>query len=108
MTLLERQREALAAAPSHHERVMRSRQVANEELAGGTPPGEVIEALEELQAHVNLGIVISCSMSSTSSLAGRAHTFRCRQDANSLGRRLASSHGVVPAVPVATIPLPIR
>ncbi len=51
MTLLEREREALAAAPSHDELVMRLRQVAKAELAGGTPPVEVIEALQELQAH---------------------------------------------------------
>ncbi len=51
MTLLEREREALAAAPSHDELVMRLRAVVKEALASGMPRDQVIVALEDLKAH---------------------------------------------------------
>jgi hypothetical protein len=51
MTLLEREREALAAAPSHDELVMRLRVVVKEALAVGTPQEEVLAALDDLRAH---------------------------------------------------------
>lgn len=51
MTLLEREREAMAAAPSHDELVMRLRVVVKEELVAGTPRNEVLAALEDLRAH---------------------------------------------------------
>ena len=52
MTLLEREREALAAAPSHDELVMRLRVVAKEALSAGTPRDEVMAALADLRADV--------------------------------------------------------
>ena len=51
MTLLEREREALAAAPSHDELVMRLRVVVKEALTTGTPRREVLAALDDLRAH---------------------------------------------------------
>ena len=51
MTLLEREREALTAAPSHGELVMRLRVVVKEALAAGTPRPEVLAALDDLRAH---------------------------------------------------------
>lgn len=51
MTLPEREREALAAAPSHDELVMRLRVIVKEALVAGTPETEVLAALEDLQAH---------------------------------------------------------
>ena len=50
MTLLEREREALAAAPSHDELVMRLRVVVKEALTTGTPRREVLAALDDLRA----------------------------------------------------------
>ena len=52
MTLLEREREALAAAPTHDELVMRLRAVVKEALAAGTPESEVLAALGDLRSHV--------------------------------------------------------
>ncbi len=51
MTLLERERQALSAAPSHDELVMRLRAVVKEALASGTPRDQVIAALEDLRVH---------------------------------------------------------
>lgn len=51
MTLLEREQEALAAAPSHDELVMRLRVVVKEELVAGTSRNEVLAALEDLRTH---------------------------------------------------------
>lgn len=51
MTLLEREREALAAAPSHDELVMRLRVVVKDALTAGTPREEVFAALENLRTH---------------------------------------------------------
>jgi len=51
MTLLEREQEALAAAPSHDELVMRLRVVVKEELASGATHTEVLAALDDLRAH---------------------------------------------------------
>lgn len=50
MTLLEREREALTAAPSHDELVMRLRVVVKEALAAGTPRPDVLAALQDLRA----------------------------------------------------------
>lgn len=50
MTLLEREREALAAAPSHDELVLRLRVVVKEALGEGTPQAEVMAALDRLRA----------------------------------------------------------
>lgn len=50
MTLLEREREALAAAPSHDELVLRLRSVVKEALTTGTPKAEVLSALATLRA----------------------------------------------------------
>lgn len=50
MTLLEREREVLAAAPSHDELVLRLRTVVKGALASGTPRDEVLRALEGLRA----------------------------------------------------------
>ena len=52
MTLLEREREALEAAPSHDELAMRLRAVVKEALAEGTPRDEVLGALDDLRADV--------------------------------------------------------
>jgi len=49
MTLLEREREVLAAAPSHDELVLRLRTVVKGALASGTPRDEVLRALEGLR-----------------------------------------------------------
>lgn len=51
MTLLEREHEALTAAPSHDELVLRLRSVVKEALASGTPEAEAIAALRDLKAH---------------------------------------------------------
>ncbi len=51
MTLLEREREALTAAPSRDELVMRLRVLVKEELVAGASRDEVLAALEELRAH---------------------------------------------------------
>lgn len=51
MTLLEREREALTAAPSRDELVMRLRVLVKEELVAGSSRDEVLAALEELRAH---------------------------------------------------------
>ena len=51
MTLLEREREALTAAPSHDELVMRLRDVVKEALAAGTPRPEVLAAVDDLRVH---------------------------------------------------------
>ena len=49
MTLLERERAALEAAPSHDELVLRLRAVAREALASGASRDEVIHGLDELR-----------------------------------------------------------
>ena len=49
MTLLEREQEALNAAPSHDELVMRLRVLVKQELAAGASQTEVLAALEELR-----------------------------------------------------------
>jgi hypothetical protein len=49
MTLLEREREALAAAPSHDELVLRLRAVMKEAMAAFTPPDDVLAALAALR-----------------------------------------------------------
>ena len=49
MTLLEREREVLTAAPSHDELVMRLRVLVKEELAAGATREEVLMALEDLR-----------------------------------------------------------
>lgn len=51
MTLLEREREALTAAPSRDELVMRLRVLVKEELVAGVSRDEVLAALEELREH---------------------------------------------------------
>ena len=51
MTLLEREREALAAAPSHDELVLRLRVVVKEARAAGTSRAEVLATLEDLRTH---------------------------------------------------------
>ena len=52
MTLLERERQALAAAPSHDELVVRLRVVAKEALSAGTPRDDVLAALTALRVDV--------------------------------------------------------
>ena len=49
MTLLEREREALAAAPSHTELVFRLRAVVKDALASGHPRDDVLDDLEKLR-----------------------------------------------------------
>ena len=49
MTLIEREREVLAAAPSHDDLVLRLRTVVKGELASGTPRDEVLRTLEGLR-----------------------------------------------------------
>ncbi len=49
MTLLEREREALSAAPSHDELVMRLRALVKDALASGTARDEVLATLEEIR-----------------------------------------------------------
>jgi hypothetical protein len=49
MTLLEREQEALAAAPSHDELVLRLRGLVKDELAKGTDRAEIIAALQDLR-----------------------------------------------------------
>lgn len=51
MTLLEREREALGAAPSHDELVLRLRAVVKDAIGSGTPGDEVIRALTDLRTH---------------------------------------------------------
>ena len=51
MTLLEREQQALAAAPSHDELVLRLRAVVKEALVAGTPRDQIMSALEELTEH---------------------------------------------------------
>ncbi len=51
MTLLEREREALVANPSHDELVQRLRAVVKDALASGTPRDEVLSALDDLRTH---------------------------------------------------------
>jgi hypothetical protein len=51
MTLLEREREVLTAAPSHDELVMRLRVLVKEELAAGATRDDVLAALEDLRTH---------------------------------------------------------
>lgn len=52
MTLLERERQALAAAPSHDELVVRLRVVAKEALSAGTSRDDVLAALTALRVDV--------------------------------------------------------
>jgi hypothetical protein len=49
MTLLEREQEVLAAAPTHDELVIRLRALVKDELASGTARDDVLAALEELR-----------------------------------------------------------
>ena len=49
MTMLEREREALAAAPTHDELVLRLRAVAKDALTSGAPRDEVLAALLDLR-----------------------------------------------------------
>lgn len=49
MTLLEREREILEAAPTHDELVMRLRTLVKDELASGMTPELALESLEELR-----------------------------------------------------------
>lgn len=49
MTLLERGREVLQAAPTHDELVMRLRALVKDELAAGMTPELALESLEELR-----------------------------------------------------------
>ena len=51
MTLLERERQALGAAPSHDELVLRLRAVVKDAIGSGTPRDEVIRALTDLRTH---------------------------------------------------------
>ena len=51
MTLLEREREVLTAAPSHNELVLRLRILVKVELAAGASRQDVLSALEDLRAH---------------------------------------------------------
>mgnify|MGYP001609907509 CR=1 FL=1 len=51
VTLLEREQEAMAAAPSHDELVMRLRVVVKDELVAGTSRNEVLAALDDLRTH---------------------------------------------------------
>ena len=51
MTLLEREREALTAAPTHDELVIRLRVLIKEELAAGASRQDVLSALEDLRTH---------------------------------------------------------
>lgn len=48
-TLLERGREALRAAPTHDELVLRLRALFKEELAAGMTSDEALERLEEIR-----------------------------------------------------------
>lgn len=52
MTLLEREREALAAAPSHTELVFRLRAVVKDALASGHSREEVMHNLERLREEI--------------------------------------------------------
>ena len=49
MTLLEREQQALSAALSHDELVMRLRVLVKQEMAAGTSRDEVLAALDELR-----------------------------------------------------------
>ncbi len=49
MTLLERERETLAAAPSHDELVVRLRSLVKDELSNGTDRAEIVRALQDLR-----------------------------------------------------------
>lgn len=49
MTLLERERELLEAAPTHDELVMRLRALVKDELAAGMTREEALDSLEELR-----------------------------------------------------------
>ena len=49
MTLLERERELLEAAPTHDELVMRLRALVKDELAAGMSRDAALESLEELR-----------------------------------------------------------
>ena len=49
MTLLGREQQALAAAPSHDELVMRLHSIVKDELASGTSRDEVLATLEALR-----------------------------------------------------------
>lgn len=49
MTLLERERELLEAAPTHDELVMRLRALVKDELAAGMTREQALESLEELR-----------------------------------------------------------
>jgi hypothetical protein len=51
MTLLERERAALTAAPSRDELVMRLRVLVKAELVAGASRDEVLATLEELRVH---------------------------------------------------------
>lgn len=51
MTLLEREREVLQAAPTHDELVLRLRALVKEELAAGMTPELALESLEALRRH---------------------------------------------------------
>ncbi len=49
MTLLDRERETLAAAPSHAELVMRLRALVKDALVSGDSPDDVLATLENLR-----------------------------------------------------------
>ena len=49
MTLLEREREVLQAAPTHDELVMRLRVLVKDELAAGMTTEAALQSLEELR-----------------------------------------------------------
>ena len=49
MTLLEREREVLQAAPTHEELVMRLRVLVKDELAAGMTTEAALQSLEELR-----------------------------------------------------------
>jgi hypothetical protein len=51
MTLLDREREILQAAPTHDELVMRLRSFVKDELASGMSRELALHSLEELRRH---------------------------------------------------------
>jgi hypothetical protein len=52
MTLIEREREALTAAPSHVELVLRLRAVVRDALEAGTSRNDVLADLQRLRAEL--------------------------------------------------------
>lgn len=52
MTLLERERQALAAAPTHTELVLRLRAIVKDELGSGSHRDDVLADLERLRSEV--------------------------------------------------------